>query len=92
MVLAIELTPEQEERFRLGVAQRDESQVRDVLVVAMEDYMQSLLRFAPLKLTEQEWDHLADELVELVETGRQDSAQPLSDFALSREGIYADHP
>lgn len=92
MVLAIELTPEQEERFRLGVAQRDESQVRDVLAVAVEDYLQSLLRFTPPELTEQEWDNLADELIELVETGRQDAAQPLSDFAVSREGIYADHP
>lgn len=91
MVLAIELSPEQEERFRKGIAKHDEPQVREVLTHALDEYVQSLFHSIPQKLTEQEWDQLADELVELVESGRQSSA-PLSDYALSREGIYADHP
>ena len=92
MVLAIELTAEQEERFRNGIAEQDEVQIRDALAHAVDDYLQSLMRFVPPKLTEQEWDKFADELVELVDANIDPQSPVLSDYALTRESIYGDHP
>ncbi len=92
MRLTLELTPKLEERFREGVAQQDVSQVKDVLGLAIEDFVQSLMLTPPPPLTEREWDQIADEIVALVEAGREDPTQPLTDYAISREGIYGDHP
>ncbi len=40
---------------------------------------------------DEEFEKLADELADFVEKNMPPDAQPLSDYAMSREGIYEDH-
>ncbi len=44
------------------------------------------------KLDDDEFEKLADELADFVEKNMPPDAKPLSDYAMSREGIYEDHP
>ncbi len=43
------------------------------------------------KLSDEEFERLADELADYVEKSLPPDAKPLSDYAVSREGIYEDH-
>ena len=43
------------------------------------------------KLNDDEFERLADELADFVEKYLPPDAKPLSDYAMSREGIYEDH-
>lgn len=43
------------------------------------------------KLGDDEFERLADELADYVEKHLPPDAKPLSDYAMSREGIYEDH-
>ena len=43
------------------------------------------------KLGDDEFERLADELADYVEKNLPPDAKPLSDYAMSREGIYEDH-
>jgi antitoxin ParD1/3/4 len=43
------------------------------------------------KLNADEFEKLADELADYVEKNLPPDAKPLSDYAMSREGIYEDH-
>ena len=43
------------------------------------------------KLSDDEFERLADELADYVEKHLPPDAKPLSDNAMSREGIYEDH-
>lgn len=44
------------------------------------------------KLEDEEFEHLANELADYFEKNLPPDAKPLSDYAMSREGIYEDHP
>jgi antitoxin ParD1/3/4 len=44
------------------------------------------------KLDNDDFEKLADELADYVEKNMPPDAKPLSDYAISREGIYEDHP
>ena len=44
------------------------------------------------KLDDDEFERLADELADYFEKNLPPDAKPLSDYAMSREGIYEDHP
>lgn len=43
------------------------------------------------KLDDEEFERLADELADFVEKNMPPDAKPLSDYAMSREGIYEGH-
>lgn len=44
------------------------------------------------KLSDTEFEHIADLLADEFEKRLPPAAKPLSDYAMSREGIYEDHP
>ena len=44
------------------------------------------------KSDDEEFEKLADELADYFEKNLPADAKPLSDYAMSREGIYEDHP
>lgn len=44
------------------------------------------------KSDDEDFEHLADELADYFEKSLPPDAKPLSEFAMSREGIYEDHP
>ncbi len=43
------------------------------------------------KLSDDDFERLADELADYFEKSLPPDAKPLSDYAMSREGIYEDH-
>lgn len=92
MILAIELTSEQEEQFRLGIAQHDKSQIRDALTLAVNDYIESMMPVPVVSISRAEWERALSELDEFLASALPKDAPVLSDYALSREGIYGDHP
>ncbi len=80
MAITIELPPEEEQRLRL----RAEAAGQDVTTYLLRHVG---LRVAPPPLADEEWEALLDEFGD---TAPPD-APPLSDHAVSREGISGDH-
>ena len=56
------------------------------------DGTEAVLANDNLRLSLEEFDVLADKLADLSMKIDGPDAQPLSDYAMSREGIYEDHP
>jgi len=86
MTIALKLTRDQERRLRAGAVQRDAQIVREVLLQAVDSTVEGLLRTSirrPKAVTLSALDKIAAELHD---------APVLSDEAVSRAGIYADHP
>lgn len=62
------------------------------LILKIPDDMDETLADNTSQLSLEEFDKLADELADLSMKIDGPDAQPLSDYAMSREGIYEDHP
>jgi hypothetical protein len=87
MTITLKLSPEQEDRLRVGAAEQDSQAVREVLLQAVDSAVEGLLhasirrpKASPLSAV---LDKIADQLRDV---------PALSDEAVSRAGIYADHP
>ena len=82
MAIMLELPPDEEQSLR----RRAEMAGQDVA-----DYLRGIVREKVLPshtpLSNEEWERLADEAADLIDP----SVPPLSDYAVSREGIYGDH-
>jgi hypothetical protein len=87
MAITLKLTAEQEHRLRIGVAQQDAQTVREILLQAVDPTVEGLLRSSldPPK------DHTLPTLLDKIASEFRD-VPVLSDEAVSRFGIYADHP
>ncbi len=75
-----------------GLAQRDAETVRQVLLEAIEPTVETLLTAQRTDLTVEEAERLLDELIADIRAQLPADWQGLSDYAVSREGIYEDHP
>ncbi len=80
MAITLELPPEEEQSLR----RRAEIAGQDVTTYLLQ---QVGLKTAFTPLSDEEWEKLADELADTAPT----DAPLLSDYAVSREGIYEDH-
>ncbi|MFN8499030.1 MAG: hypothetical protein U0641_14365 [Anaerolineae bacterium] len=92
MTVTLVLTPGMEARLSAGLAQRDVDMVRQILMEAIEPTVAALLTYEAEELSDEEFDRLSAELVEDVSGHLPSNWQGLSDYAVSREGIYEDHP
>ncbi|MFL5341608.1 MAG: hypothetical protein ACJ8F7_15805, partial [Gemmataceae bacterium] len=66
--------------------------VRDILAQFLVPAVEALLLESQPPLTDEEFEALADQLADEMAADRGPDAVPLSDYAVSREGIYEDHP
>jgi hypothetical protein len=86
MTITLEISSEQEHRLRAGAAQHDAQAVRDILLEAVDPTVEALLRTSAhhpqVSLLPAILDKIAAQLRD---------APALSDEAVSRAGIYADH-
>ena len=74
------------ENIYQGIVNEAESKKRKVEEIA-------LARLAKDETPDdEEFEKLADELADYFEKNLPPDAKPLSDYAMSREGIYEDHP
>lgn len=62
------------------------------LILEIPDDMDETLADNTSQLSLEEFETLADELADKFIEFVGPDAQPLSDYAMSREGIYEDHP
>lgn len=87
MTIKLELSPEQENRLRAGAARHDAHAVREVLLQVVDSTVEALLRTSERWCKGKRFSALLDQIA----SGLHD-APALSDEAISRAGIYADHP
>lgn len=80
------LTLEIPENIYQPLAEEAEARGQKVEEIALE----KLAKEQPM--TDEEFEKLADELADYFEKNLPPDAKPLSDYAMSREGIYEDHP
>jgi len=67
--------------------------VRNLLWEAVKPTIEMFIKSPmPSKLSDNEFENLADQLADEFTTYINPNSVPLSDYAVSREGIYADHP
>lgn len=87
MTITLKLSSEQEQRLRIGAAQQDAQVVREVLRQAVDTTVEELLQTS----TRRPEANTLSALLDKIAAGFRD-APALSDEAVSRAGIYADHP
>lgn len=92
MQLTLELSSDIEVRLRESVAHRDADAVRHLLVEVLTPTVEALLRETPAELTDAEFVAVADQLADELTAGLGPHIPSLSDYAVSRAGIYKDHP
>ena len=92
MQITLELSPDIEVRLRESVAHGDPEAVRRLLAEVLTPTVEALLQEIPAELTEATFEAVADQLADELTADRGPNAPSLSDYAVSREGIYEDHP
>ncbi len=92
MTITLELSTEQERLLREGATSADAAAMRRVLHQAIESTVEKLLRLGAKARPVADFEALADRLAkQFAATGGPDH-RPLSDEAVTRAGIYGDHP
>ncbi len=92
MHITLELSPELEIRLRESIVHRDAEAVFRLLVEVLTPTVETLLRESPAELSEAEFEAAADQLADELAANLGAHVPSLPDSAISREGIYEDHP
>lgn len=93
LTLTLTLSPEAEAELQAGIAAHDAERVRQVLASALEPSVAALLqRSPPESLSDQDWETALDELVESFASSVTPETPVLSEYSVSRAGIYEEHP
>lgn len=90
MTITLELTEEQERGIVESAGHRDEVTLRQILTQALEAVIEKLMGEPREELGQAQFEALADQLA--VSFAASSEGLPLPDEALSRAGIYGDHP
>ncbi len=91
MILTVHVPLDLEKKVRENISIGDIDAVRNLLIEALEPTVEALMNTTP-DLSVEEFEEKLDKLVELFMECVGPDVPPLSDYALSREGIYGDHP
>jgi antitoxin ParD1/3/4 len=93
MKITLEVPPSLEARLREYLASGDPAEVERLLATAIASAAEAMLwaREHP-PLSDAEFEALADELADHMEACAGEAAARLPDEAITREGIYGDHP
>ncbi|MCZ7571624.1 MAG: hypothetical protein M5U01_24000 [Ardenticatenaceae bacterium] len=92
LTVTLDLTPEMEAELRRSLYRHDTAQVRQLLAEALIPTVKELMQQVPAPVADEEWDTVAAQLINEVAANLPPESQPLSDAAVSRAGIYEDHP
>ncbi len=88
MTLTLDLSPDVESRLRQIIARRDAVAARRLLADALAPIVETLFHQPVTPASSAEFSARLDRLV----TEAGEDLPVLSDHAVSREGIYGDHP
>jgi antitoxin ParD1/3/4 len=93
LTITLELSPSLEAEIRQSLKERNAEHARYLLADALLPTVEDLLeQVSEPMIASDEWEALADQLGEELATSLPADAPPLSDYAVSRAGIYEDHP
>ena len=92
MTITLELSAEQERRLREGAASADAAAMRRVLLQAIDSTIEKLLRLSAKAPSVSDFEALADRLAEEFAATAGEDHRSLPEHAMTREGIYGDHP
>ena len=92
MTITLELSPEVEAKLRAGIARHDAESILRLLAEALAPTVEALLRQTPAPLSADEFEALIEELADKLEVRIEPNVPVLSDYAVSRAGIYEIHP
>lgn len=92
MRITVELPPELETRLRDSAMHQDRESIQQLLVEAIAPTVEALLRESAEALSDEEFEAAADQLANELSGYLGPDRAPLSDAAVSREGIYEGHP
>lgn len=93
MIITVELTPTQTAEVRQYAEAQNTEAVRHLLADALTPRtIQRVLDEQPKPLTLEEFNRLSDEIAAITLKANGGKSPMLSDYAVSREGIYEDHP
>lgn len=92
LTITLDLSPLEEQALRQGIADHNSEIVRRLLLEALEPTVSDLLSYSDKSTNEQRWQELTTQMHEIVAAALPKDFKGLSDYAVSREGIYAEHP
>jgi len=92
LTITLELSPEVEVKLREGIARHDTESVRRLLTDAVAPTVEALFAEVPEHLSDDEFETLAEQVADELAAYVGSNAPILSDYAVSRAGIYEDHP
>lgn len=92
LTITLDLTPVEEEQLQKEIAEENKEGVRHLLLRALEPTVRELLS-RPIQTDKiKEFEELTAQLHKVVNEALPEDFRGLSDYAMSREGIYGDHP
>ncbi|MEA1977161.1 MAG: hypothetical protein U9N80_04615 [Chloroflexota bacterium] len=92
MTITIEIPPDIENRIRKNIALGDVNTVRVLLTEALTPTVEALMHDEiSSQLSDEKFEALSDQLADELLACADPSILPLSDYAVSREGLYEDH-
>jgi len=92
MLITLELTPDLELKLRQSLAAHDTESVRRLLADALIPTVEALLHQEAEVLPSEQFEVLTDQLVQEFATFFDSTPPTLSDYAVSRAGIYEARP
>lgn len=91
MTITLELPPELQLKLRTNIARRDRESIRQLLADALTPKVEALFQ-QPQRQSDDDFEANADLLAEEFAACVQYTSPQLSDYAVSRAGIYEEHP
>lgn len=95
MTITLELSQEMQAVLRMNIARQDNIGIRQLLADVFAPTVETLLQKTPVythEMSEEEFETLADQLAEEFTASIKPGTPPLSNYAVSRAGIYEEHP
>jgi len=92
MTITLELSPELQARLRTNIARRDSESIRHLLADIFAPKVEALFQQTHSAIDDDEFEIVADSLATEFAACVKSTTPPLSDYAVSRAGIYEEHP
>ena len=92
MTITLELSPELQSRLRKNIARHDSESIRHLLADVFAPKVEALFQQPHNAIDDDEFEAVADSLANEFAACVKSTTPPLSDYAMSREGIYEEHP
>ena len=92
MTITLKLSPEVERKLRESIARQDAESLCQLLAEAFAPTVELLLQQSSEPLNDEEFELVADQLADELAQHVGPNSPVLSDYAVSRAGIYEDHP